>query len=133
MATYNWGIDKTFKAASDMSWYQYRPVVLDTNGRVTGVSALGASCIGILQNDPELINEEAVVRVFGFTKVWATGAASTFAKGDYVQVGGGMAGGVTGHTTVNAACTWSIGIAQEGLTSGSAYVEMFFNPMRQGV
>jgi hypothetical protein len=132
MATYNWGIDKTFKAASDMSWYQYRPVVLDTNGRVTGVSALGASCIGILQNDPEAIDQEAVVRVFGFTKVWGC-AASVLEVGGYVQVGGGMAGGVAGHKNVNAACTWSIGIAQEGLTSGCSYVEIFFNPMRQGV
>jgi hypothetical protein len=131
MATFNVGIDKTYKSASDMSWYQYRPVVFDSNGRVTGVSALSASCIGILQNDPSAIDQEAVVRVFGFTKVWACGAASPLTVGGHVKIGGGMAGGVVGTNRVSLSA-WTIGVSQEAQASGCGFVEIFFNQFRPG-
>lgn len=132
MATYNIGIDKTYPASGDLSTMQYRPVILDSNGRVTGCSALSSSAIGILQNEVTALGEEAVVRVFGFSKVWACGAASVLEVGGYVKTGGGQVGGVTGFKNVNAASTWALGVAQEGLTSGCAYVEIFFNPIRTG-
>ena len=132
MATYNWGIDKTFKASGDISSYQYRPVVLDSSGLVTGVSALSGSALGILQNDPSAANEEATVRVFGFSKVWACGAASVLEVGGYCKTGGGMVGGVSGFKNVNAASTWALGVVQDALTSGCAYIEIFFNPIRCG-
>jgi len=132
MATYNWGVDRSFQAACDISALQYRPVTLDLNGRVCGVSALSASALGILQNDPSLLGQEAVVRVLGFSKVWACGAASVLEIGGYVKTGGGQVGGVSGFKNVNAASTWALGISMESQTSGCGFVEIFFNPNRMG-
>lgn len=133
MATYgNYGMDHTYPASGDLSTLQYRPVILDSNGRVVGCSALSSSAIGILQNDPNALGQEAVVRVLGFTKVWASAGASVLEVGGYVKTGGGQVGGVTGFKNVNAASTWALGIAQEGLSSGCAFVEIFFNPIRTG-
>ena len=133
MATYNWGVDRSFKAACDLSSLQYRPVTLDHNGRVCGVSALNGSAFGILQNDPSALDQEAVVRVLGFTKVWACPAASVLEVGSYVKAGGGVVGGVSGFKDIDAgASTWGLGISLEAQTSGCCFVEIFFNPWRTG-
>lgn len=66
-------LDKTFKAGSDLSAKQYYIVKMCSSTTPYGV-ILGAAntdeVIGVLQNEPAM-NEAAVVRVFGTTKVIA--------------------------------------------------------------
>ena len=93
MATYGWGLDESFKAATNLSACQYHWVKA---GSVAGeVAAATAGSVplplGVLQNDPNA-GEEAVVRLFGISKLAASGAlssgaASPIAHGDPVTVG----------------------------------------------
>lgn len=128
MATYNWGVDKTFTAAIDLSASQYRFV---TGGSIAGEVTLnttaGGSALGVLQNDPKAA-EEAVVRVFGFTKVKADGSASALVYNAPVKAG---SAGMCEGFIVGAACAWAMGITLEA-TTACPYVEIFLNRQRLG-
>lgn len=124
MATYNFGVDYPFKAAVDLSNYQYRFVSAGSvSGEVT-LAALGASVLGVLQNDP-VAGEEATVRWFGSTKVMAN-AGSAITYGGLLKSGSdGMAWGYASPT----ASVYAAGVAMEALSSGSGVIiEAFLLP-----
>lgn len=60
----NYGLDVTFKAAADLSSYQYCFVYISAANTVTYCGANGR-VLGILQNKPDAANESAVVRIAG--------------------------------------------------------------------
>ena len=128
MATYNWGVDRTFIAAQDMDSHQYRFVVTGSiAGECDKAATAGGSVLGVLQNDPRK-GEEAAVRIFGFSKVIANSltTGSTVAFGQSVKSGSdGMAWG--SNTPVASAL--SAGMAMEALTTGSGVaIEIFVMP-----
>ena len=128
MATYNWGVDKTFLADVDLSASQYYFVVPASRAgyvQINGVAA--ASVLGVLQNDP-VAGEEAVVRMLGFTKVRSNtnAGASPLAFGGLVKsASDGMATGALNP----AASSITAGVSMEAVASGSGqYVEIFLMP-----
>lgn len=66
-------LDFSFKAAEDLSNYQYHFVTIDSNGEVALMNAIGDYLLGVLQNAPAS-GEEATVRIYGISKVVASGA-----------------------------------------------------------
>lgn len=72
MATQQDGPEITLKASATLALYQFHIVTLDTNGRVKLATDADVSLepmLGVLQNKPTAINQEAVVRVGGTAKV----------------------------------------------------------------
>jgi hypothetical protein len=127
MASYRWGFDETFVANADLSSYQYYAVITgSTTGEVKVTSVASGSILGILQNDPKQ-GEEAVVRVFGFSKAKANGNACALTYGGVIRAAssGMIEGGVGGMT----ASAFTVGVAMQALASGSAVeVEVFVTP-----
>jgi len=108
------------KAAVDMSNRQYRFV---TTGSVAGEFTTGSSAsapiaIGVLQNDP-VAGEPGVIRIYGTTKVQATGNAIAF--GDFVTTS------VCGYASVTTGCA-AVGVALEAYAAGSGFIEILLTP-----
>lgn len=124
MTTYNYMVNIPFSASGDLSSNQYKFVKhAGTAERVD--LATGASLpapIGVLQNDP-VSTEAATVCVFGVTQVWfSSSAAITY--GDFITCG--SAGGAeTAGVTAGSATQ---GIALEGMSAGSGYIKMLYQP-----
>lgn len=117
MATYNFGIDYPFRAAVDLSNHQFRFVSAGSIAGEVVAAGLGASTLGVLQNDP-VAGEEATVRWFGSTKVMAN-AGSAIVNGGLVKSGSdGMAWGYASPT----ASVYASGVAMEALASGSGVI-----------
>ena len=137
MATYNWGVDRTFKAGiPNLGNYQYGFVKLGGPlgaCMVVNASTLGGSIIGVLQNDPVAACDLAVVRVLGFSKVRTDteDAASPIVVGNWVKcASNGWAAGVDTAKFSVTASTWCAGIAMESASSASGqWIEMFIRPM----
>ena len=129
MATYDWGVDRSFKAAINLSASQYRFVKAGSvTGEVTLSNVDGGSVLGVLQNKPRAA-EEATVRVMGFSKVCANteDSGSLLNYGGYVKSGSdGMAAGYVGAT----ASMFAAGIMYDTSYTSScgAYVEIFILP-----
>ena len=129
MATYNWGVDKSFIAGEDMSASQYYFVipVASAAGYVEIAGTAAASVLGVLQNDP-VAGEEAQVRMMGFTKVRcnAESAASPLVFGGLVKsASDGMATGALNP----AASSITAGVSMEAVATGSGqYIEIFLIP-----
>lgn len=126
MATYNWGFDRTFKAAVDLSTYQYRFVKSGSiEGEVALMNVAGGSPLGVLQNDP-VAGEEAVVRLLGSTKVYAD-SGSAWSYGQYCKAGSD--GAALGTVTATAASAHVAGIVllTPG-TTGCGYAEILLIP-----
>lgn len=70
MAEALYGIDQSFKAAADLSSYQYHFVKLSAANTVNLCGA-NERAIGILQNKPDAANETARVRLLGVSKLVA--------------------------------------------------------------
>jgi hypothetical protein len=85
MATEQKLLDMSFPAAESLVNDQYRFVVLTSAGTVRRPDTASEIALGVLQNAPA-INEAAVVRVFGVSKVVANGviAIGTFVGPEYV-------------------------------------------------
>lgn len=121
MATYNWGVDLPFTAAVDLSGYQYYFVHSGSvAGEVAPVTANGASCLGVLQNDPKA-GEEAQVRILGVSKVRGDceGSSSPLSWGVFIKSASqGMA---QGYISLTAGSTFTQGIVidDSSYTSGS--------------
>ena len=124
----SWGLDVPFKAAVDLSSYQYYLMKAGSiAGEVTFNATANGSCLGVLQNDPTA-GEEAAVRIFGSTKV----RASTEQAASLINWGGllkssstGMATGYVGTT----ASYFAVGMAFETVASGSGqYIDAFVFP-----
>jgi len=128
MATQNWGIDRTFKASADFSTCgMYRFMKTGSiAGEVAMQTTVGGSVLGVLQNDPKPL-EEAIVRVFGFSKVQANGDASALLWGG--QVKSGSDGMAYGYGNGLAASLIAVGFALEATSSGSQVaVEVLLAP-----
>jgi len=129
MATYDWGFDKSFKAAVDLSGSQYYFVKAGSvAGEVTINATSGGSVLGVLQNKPRAA-EEATVRILGTSKVRANteATASPLNYGGFVKSGSdGMAIGYVSST----ASQFSAGIMLDtAYTTGcGAYVEILLTP-----
>lgn len=80
-------LDFSFKAAEDLSSYQYHFVIINSSGEVRLLDSGAEIPDGVLQNAPAS-GEEATVRILGISKVVANGAlaAGTFVKAEYVGV-----------------------------------------------
>ena len=74
-------MDITFKAAKDLSSYQYHFVKLDANGKVDFCTANADHVIGILQNKPSAADKAALVRTLGTSKLVMMGTNN---EGDYI-------------------------------------------------
>lgn len=135
MATYNVGYDKTYKAGmANLGDYQYRFVKVNSASKIINASTIGGSVIGVLMNDPVAVDEEAVVRVFGFAKVRSDteGAASPVTVGGWVKCAStGMAMGTS--AVEFSASAWAAGWSSEAVATGSGqWIEIFVKPMRFG-
>jgi hypothetical protein len=136
MATYNWGVDRTFKAGMpNLGNYQYGFVQLNGTSAcmVINASTIGGSVLGVLQNDPVAASDLAVVRVLGFSKIRTDteNAASPIVVGNWVKTASnGWAIGCAADEFAVAASTWCAGIAMESASSASGqYIEIFIKPM----
>ena len=131
MATYDWGVDRTFTAATDLGNYQYSFVIAGSvKGECAVVTTAGGSIIGVLQNRPRAA-EEATVRVVGFSKVktQTDGGASPTTWGGFVMtdaVGCAIGCGVGAL----AASTFSAGISYDAYATatGCVMTEVFVMP-----
>jgi hypothetical protein len=127
MATYNWGVDKTFIALDDLSDKQYRFVHASGAGYVSLAVTTAGSVLGVLQNDP-VAGEEAQVRMIGFTKVMSNteAAASLIYFGSPITTASdGMARGLNSIT----ASFFSAGLSMETVATGSGqYIEALIMP-----
>jgi len=101
-------IDITLPAASDLSSYQYRFVVVDANGRGTLSTSCLAVPLGILQNKPSAADAAARIRISGVSKL-VYGAATNEAA----ELASGPEGCGTATTTsgdgVGAICLHAVG------------------------
>lgn len=115
MANYNYGIDFPYRAAVDLSDYQYHFVIAGSvAGEVTYAATLAGCVLGVLMNDPTA-TEEATVRVLGIAPVIAD-STSAIVYGQWVKTGStGLAIGSANQ----AASTFDVGIALGALDSGS--------------
>ena len=79
-------LDFSFKAAEDLSNYQYHFVKVNNSGQVRLVDSSSELPDGVLQNVPG-IGEEATVRILGISKIAANAALDegTFIMSEYVS------------------------------------------------
>lgn len=79
-------LDFSFKAAEDLSSYQYHFVKVNTSGQVRLLDSAAEIPDGVLQNAPAS-GEEATVRMLGISKVVANAALTegTFIKAEFVS------------------------------------------------
>lgn len=76
----NSGIDISYKAAADLSSYQYHFVYISAANTVNVAGANAKTC-GILQNKPDAANKAALVRIMGTSKLIA---GEAIAAGKYI-------------------------------------------------
>tara|TARA_R100001086_G_scaffold18158_1_gene8933 strand:- start:751 stop:1137 length:387 start_codon:yes stop_codon:yes gene_type:complete len=116
------GIDLgTLTAAADLSGKQHYFVKLASATTVNVCTAITDVAIGVLQNDPES-GEQAVVRIFGITKVSADG---TLAAGNIIGTSADSQADAISRGTDNSVTI--LGQAIEAASAGET-VTMFFNP-----
>ncbi len=79
-------LDFSFKAAEDLSAYQYHFVKIDTSGQARLLNAGTELPDGVLQNAPGT-GEEAAIRILGISKIVANAALDegTFIKAEHVS------------------------------------------------
>lgn len=124
---------RTYEAGADMSAAQYKFVKFDGNTGPTGqprvIVCTGATDkpVGVLQNDPKLVGEAAVVCVAGWTKVQADAALAVDA---YVgtSADGQADAKVPGTDTTEYICGRVVRAA--GAAGGIATIELLTIPVR---
>ena len=108
MAEANAVLDVTYKAAADLSDYQYHFVYLSADNTVN-VSGANARAIGVLQNVPDTAGMAARVRIIGTTKIMA---------GEAFAVGKMLTSKSDGHAEIaDAAGEWVGALALEAATA----------------
>ena len=116
------GIDfGTLTAAADLSAKQYYFVKLASATTVNVCTATTDRAIGILQNDPES-GEQAVVRIFGISKVVADG---TIAFNNVIGTSADSQADAIVPGTDTSVVT--LGIAIQAASAGETFT-MFLNP-----
>lgn len=109
MAEYADRIERTLKAAADLSGGPTHRLVSITGVSQVGSGADGGIAVGVLENKPAAANRAARVTVFGVTKVRA-GAA--------VTAGDEITGQATGYAIKATSGTFIIGQAYTTAASG---------------
>jgi len=122
MATYTGnGLDIPMTASGDLNSVQYYFVKPATTAKrvLLASGGSGPAPLGVLQNDPNTL-EEATVRIVGSTKVYADGGTA-IAYGDFITAGS------TGMAIVAASAYQ--GLAMQALASGSGVlIEVLLMP-----
>jgi hypothetical protein len=132
MAVYGMQITKSFKSDVDLSASGRYTLVTNSSaaGYITKAgSVVNSSALGVLQNNPKA-GEEALVCLFGLTKIWiecTPSDASPVLVGGYLKAA--SSGKCSGTVPLASASMNIMGVALEAVASGSGqYIEMFFNP-----
>ena len=105
------GPEITMKASATLANYQFHIVTVDVNGRVKladDADDPAEALIGILQNKPTAIDQEAVVRIDGVAKVMG---GDTVEEGIWVTCDG------SGHAIAAEALDNVIGITIDALAA----------------
>jgi hypothetical protein len=123
MATYNWGVDKTYRAESDMVNDTYKFVVSATTaGYIKLAAAEGINAIGVIQNNPRA-GEECTVRVVGFTKIVGNGNNVAITAGSFISC---ASDGMVYPACSATGSGYVLGRAEETLSTGSNVPIMCF-------
>jgi hypothetical protein len=121
-------LQKTFKAAGDLSALQFTYVKFSADYTVTGAGAgLGTEGdipIGILQNAPAVAGLGAMVRLLGTSKLKVDGNASAISAGSLLKSGADGAGHVTTTNKHKVAA-----MALEGSTADGDIIEVMMLPL----
>jgi len=108
-------LDLTFKAAADLSDYQFHFVKISADHTVNLCGA-NERAIGILQNEPDAANESATVRVLGVSKLVA---------GEGIAVGKMITSKSDGHGEVaDAASEWVGALALKAASDSGDIIEV---------
>jgi len=113
-------LDITFKAAEDLSDYQYHFVKLDNDGKVEHCTASTDVIIGILMNAPDAEDEAAQVRVLGTGKLVMSGTCD---EGNFITASDQEASYSEGLATTTAKDVVG-GIALENATAANDIIEV---------
>jgi len=113
-------LDITFKAAEDLSDYQYHFVKLDSDGKVEHCTASTDVIIGILMNAPDAEDEAAQVRVLGTGKLVMSGTCD---EGNFITASDQEASYSEGLATTTAKDVVG-GIALENATAANDIIEV---------
>jgi len=106
------GPEITLKASGTLAALQFHIVTLDTAGRVkqaTDADVAVEPMLGVLQNEPTAIDQEAVVRVSGVAKVMFTGI---------IAPGVAVTTDTSGHAVAAVANDWVLGVTLETSAAG---------------
>jgi len=113
-------LDITFKAAEDLSDYQYHFVKLDADGKVEHCTASTDVIIGILMNAPDAEDEAARVRVLGTGKLVMSGTCD---EGNFITASDQAESYSEGLATTTAKDVVG-GIALEAATAADDIIEV---------
>lgn len=115
MATQNQGVDLTFLAAGDLSSHQFKFMKISADRTVTICNGATDKPVGVLQNKPNAANREAVVRVYGSTKVKAGG---TITAGTHFNIGTDASGLAVAYAPGTDTTKYMVGQPITGGASG---------------
>jgi hypothetical protein len=108
-------VNRSFKAAADLSSYQYHIVKMSA-GNTVNIGDANCNGIGILQNKPSAANEAATVAIGGTSKMVA---------GEAIAVGKMITCKSDGHGEVaDAAAEFVIGMALEAASADGDIIEV---------
>jgi hypothetical protein len=115
MAGFRYGIDESFVANADLSSYRFRFVNAGSVANEVKLATVASgSVLGVLQNNPKQ-GEEAVVRIWGFSRIVANADAAAVVVGGYVSAASDSK--VCGATL--SSCAFVVGTAMNAIASGS--------------
>ncbi len=104
----------SFEASADLSTGYFRFVKLDANGRIATCNAVADKPIGVLQNKPSALGQEASVMIIGITKV-----ESNAALNEADLVGTSTDGQALAHTSTSGRNSDAFSVGQVTVASGS--------------
>lgn len=107
-------LNLSFPAAGDLSARQFYPVALATTGRVNTAGGTASAFLGVLQDDPAVIDATCSVMLLGVSKCAAYGGDTAITPGDALTTN---ADGIAVKTTTDNAGI--IGYALDGTSAGT--------------
>jgi hypothetical protein len=113
--------DWTYVAEADLRTYRYHIVKLATTDNLVNLATSNVDVVGVLQNAPN-IGEQALVRVWGGTKLYVDGTTDV-APGDFLTADG------SGHaiSTVTDKQEYIARAMHPTTNNGAIIVEAFIN------
>ena len=109
------GPEITLKASATLVGYQFHIMTVDTAGRVKLADDADdpvEPMLGVLQNEPALIDREAVVRIGGVSKIVFTGI---------IAPGVAITCDASGHAVAAVANDWVLGVTLETTVAGGIH------------